>query len=50
MLSKEEDASSGALIIIAAVVIFGMIAAYLFMRHMLNQSTVKMIEEANLRH
>jgi len=38
LMTAEEGASSGAFIIIAAVVIFGMIAACLFMRWMLNQS------------
>jgi len=36
LMSDDEGASSGAFIIIAAVVIFGMIAAFLFMRYMLN--------------
>jgi len=43
-MSDDEGASSGAFVIIAAVVVFGMIAAFLFMRYMLNQSKVKMIE------
>jgi len=50
MMTEEEGTSSGAFIIIAAVVLFGMIAAFLFMRFMLNQSKVKMIEQANQRH
>lgn len=50
MMSEEEGTSSGAFVIIAAVVLFGMIAAFLFMRYMLNQSKVKMIEQANQRH
>jgi len=44
MLTDEEGTSSGAFVIIAAVVVFGMIAAFLFMRYMLNQSKIKMIE------
>jgi len=36
LMSDDEGASSGAFIIIAAVVVFGMIAAFLFMRYMLN--------------
>ena len=50
MLTDEEGTSSGAFVIIAAVVVFGMIAAFLFMRYMLNQSKIKMIEQANERH
>jgi len=50
MMTDDEGASSGAFVIIAAVVVFGMIAAFLFMRYMLNQSKVKMVEEANMRH
>jgi len=49
-MSADDSTSSGAFVIIAAVVIFGMIAAFLFMRYMLNQSKVKMIEQANERH
>lgn len=49
-MQEEEGTSSGAFIVIAAVVLFGMIAAFVFMRYMLNQSKVKMIEQANMRH
>ena len=49
-MSADDSTSSGAFVIIAAVVIFGMFAAFLFMRYMLNQSKVKMIEQANERH
>jgi len=38
------------LIIIAGVVLIGMIAAFMFMKFMLNQSNAKMIEAANARH
>jgi len=44
MMTEDEGASSGAFIIIAAVVVFGMISAFLFMRYMLNQSKIKMVE------
>lgn len=44
LMTDDDGASSGAFVIIAAVLVFGMIAAFLFMRYMLNQSKVKMIE------
>jgi hypothetical protein len=49
-MNDDEGTSSGAFIIIAAVVVFGMITAFLFMRYMLNQSRIKMVEQANERH
>lgn len=50
LMTDDEGASSGAFIIIAAVVIVGMVAAFVFMRYMLNQSKIRMVEQANERH
>ena len=50
MAVLDEGASSGAIIIIVAVVVFGLIAATLFTRMMLNQSRARMMEEATTRH
>jgi hypothetical protein len=43
MMTDDEEASSGTYVI-AVVLVFGMIAGFLFMRHMmLNQSKSKMV-------
>lgn len=49
-MEEEGSTSSGGFVVIAAVVVFCMIAALLFMRYMVNQSKVKLIEQANERH
>jgi hypothetical protein len=50
MTAVDEGASSGAFIVIAAVVVVGLIAAMLFTRFMLNQTRARMMEEATTRH
>jgi len=50
MTAVDEGTSSGAFIVIAAVVVVGLIAAMLFTRFMLNQTRARMMEEATTRH
>ena len=50
LTDDEEGTSSGAFVIIAAVVVSGIIAAFLFMRYMINQSKIKLVEQARERH
>lgn len=51
-LMEEEDKTeaSSAVIIICAVVVLGLIGSIMFMRYMLNQSKMKLVEKANERH
>jgi len=50
MTAVDEGTSSGAFIVIAAVVVVGLIAAMVFTRFMLNQTRARMMEEATTRH
>ena len=50
MGNNEETESSNAFIIIAGVVVLGLIGAFIFMKYMLSQSKIKLVEQANLRH
>jgi hypothetical protein len=45
-----EENSSGAFIIITAVVVVGLIAALVFTKFMLNQTRARMLAEATVRH
>ena len=50
MTAVDEGTSSGAFVVIAAVVVVGLIAAMVFTRFMLNQTRARMMEEATTRH
>ena len=50
MTAVDEGTSSGAFIVIAAVVVVGLFAAMVFTRFMLNQTRARMMEEATTRH